>query len=64
MCQACGPILGTDAKLKKTDCIWMGEHNQSNLALVNFKITVELSSGNNLKNSWTCMCSAFKRHEG
>ena len=36
----------------------------SYLDLVEFKITAELSSGNDLKNSWTCMCGALKRREG
>lgn len=64
MCRAPGPILGTNAKLKKTDCILLVESDESYLELVEFKITAELSNGNKLKNSWTCMCGALKRREG
>lgn len=64
MCQACAPILGSDANVKNTDDIWLLESDEPNLTLVEFEITGEPSSENSLKNSWPCMCGVFKRHEG
>lgn len=64
MCQACAPVLGSDADMKNTGYIWLLESDEPNLTLVEFEITGEPSSENSLKNSWPCMGGVFKRHKG